>query len=792
MKRFVVLSLSCLLCWPSRAASETIAPVRLQSIELNGFWKQQAKQQTEQWLPHCVAQMEKGGRGQELLNLVAAGKVLRGEDNDWKFTGAIWSDAYIYNVMEAICMALAVSPAGDVELAGAQTQLRAKMEEWIPIILAAQDKDGYIHSYHVLKGHPRFTRDGDHEFYVMGYFIEMGVAHHRLTGGKDRRLYDAAIRCADHLDATFGPSPKRSWRNGHPGLEYALCRLGVLVNDSEGAGKGDKYIRLARHFLDHQHLTPHPTDYNQSDKPSVEMSEARGHAVRATYFYTAMADIALLQQDAAYRKAVDRIWANAIHRKGYLTGGVGASAHGEAFAGDFHLPNDGYCESCAACGMSFWADRMHALHADAHYRDVQERLLYNAVLGAVERTGTNFYYQNPLESKQARYPWHGCPCCVGNIPRTLFGLMDAMYSTDHARRGVYVSHFVDSETTLPAVAGAPLRIRQETEYPWQERVVVTLHPTRPAEFTVHVRIPDRTESDLYRAVPDAAGAFTLRVNGEVQNEKPTRGYVALTRRWEAGDRIELELPMPVQRVYCDERVTANRGKVALQRGPIVYNLEDVDHPQPVKSFVLKPDLPLQAARKENLLGGVMVLEGADVTAVPNYARLNRGGWSQVWLTADPAEVARNLPKRPEWVPELPAIQKRTVDAVKIGDEASEKQHSLAGDKTAHGEAFGHTWRHAGEGGWFSYQLKVAAEGRPSLYCVYWGSDGGNRAFDILVDGKRIATQKLERNKQDEFFAVDYSLPAELVAGKQHVTITFQAHPGGTAGGVFDCRVLRAK
>jgi hypothetical protein len=188
----------------------------------------------------------------------------------------------------------------------------------------------------------------------------------------------------------------------------------------------------------------------------------------------------------------------------------------------------------------------------------------------------------------------------------------------------------------------------------------------------------------------------------------------------------------------------------------------------------------------------MVIEGPGVTAVPNYARLNRGGWSQVWLTEDPGEVARNLLKPPELVASLAEIQKRTVDFVKIGDEASERQHALQGDKTAHGEAFGHEWRHAGGGGWFSYRLSVAPEGRQSLHCVYWGSDGGQRVFDLLVDGQHIATQKLERNKPNEFFAVEYPLPPGLTAGKPHVTVRFQAQPGGTAGGVFDCRVVRSQ
>ncbi len=778
--------------WADNPVGSPLEPVRLKQVRLGGFWKQQVKLQTEKWLPHCVTQMEKGGRGQELLNLVATGKVLRGATNDWKFTGAIWSDAYVYNVMESICLALAFDPQGDPDFTAAQLGLRAKMEEWIPVILAAQDKDGYIHSYHVLRNHQRFTKDGDHEFYVMGYFLEMGVAHYRLTDGKDRRLFDAAIRCANFLNATFGPTPKRSWRNGHPGLEYALCRLGVLVNEVQGGGKGDPYIQLARHFLDHQHVNPAPNVYNQSEQPPVEMTEARGHAVRATYFYTAMTDIALLQNNALYHKAVGRLWGNAIQRKSYLTGGVGASAKGEAFAGDYELPNNGYCESCAACGMSFWADRMHALHTDAHFRDVQERLLYNAILGSVELTGTNFYYQNPLESNKSRYPWHSCPCCVGNIPRTLFGLTDAMYSTDKTHRELFISHFVDSEATIPDMAGAPLRIRQETEYPWQGRVGVTLHPTRAADFTVKLRIPDRTDSDLYHAVPDVAGVFKLSVNGEVQKVKAAKGYVALTRRWKSGDNIKLELPMPVQRVYCDEKVAANRGRVALQRGPVVYSVEDLDHPQPVKSLVLKPEMPLEAAWKEKLLGGVMVIEGPGVMAVPNYVRLNRGGWSQVWLTEDPAAVARNLPKPPEMVSGFAEIQKRTVDYVKIGDADLEKQHALQGDKIAHGEAFSHEWRHAAGGGWFSYQMKVAPEGQQSVYCIYWGSDRGNRIFDILVNGEKIATQKLESNKPNEFFAVEYSIPANLTAGKQQVTVKFQAHPGSTAGGVFDCRVVKGK
>lgn len=639
LKRFMLATLF-LWAWASIASASSVAgalePVRFQQVKINGFWKQQIKRQTEQWLPHCIRQMEPGGKGQELLNLVETGKALRGQPHG-AFRGLPWSDAYVYNTVEAICLALEVDPDGDAELAKAQAFLHAKVEEWIPIMLAAQGQDGYIHSFHVLNDKPRFTAIANHEFYVMGYFIEMGVAHYRMSGGKDRRLFDAAIKCANLLEATFGPEPKRTWKNGHPGLEHALCRLGGLVNEVVGAGKGDKYIALARHFLDHQHEIE-PNAYNQSDKPAVEMTEALGHAVRATYFYTAMADIALLQGDKAYLAASDRLWANAIQRKHYITGGVGASHRGEAFGRDYELPNDAYCESCAGCGLSFWAEQMHRLHTDAHYCDVQERVLYNNILGAVELSGRNFFYQNPLVSNKARYPWHACPCCVGNIPRTLIAIKDLMYSVNDKRDVLYLNHFVDSEGTIANIGGAALRTRQETQYPWEGKVKITLHPATAAAFTLAIRIPDRTESELYTATPSHDAQVRLTINGKSQPLSLEKGYALLKRTWQPGDSVVLTLPMEVQRVHCDPRVAANLGRIALQRGPLVYNFEDVDHAQPVATAVLAPGIEFKPVWQGELLGGVMTLKGEEFTAVPNYARLNRGGASQVWMIEESSKA----------------------------------------------------------------------------------------------------------------------------------------------------------
>jgi DUF1680 family protein len=790
---FAVVSVLVVAATAVRAEQKVLQPVELREVRIGGFWKQQCKRLTEHWLPHCIRQMETGGAGQELLNLVNTAKAIRGEPHG-KYTGLPWSDAYVYNTVEAICLALAGDPDGDDELARAQATIRAKVEEWIPLILAAQLPDGYIHSFHTLNGHPHFSNISAHEFYVMGYFLEMGVAHYQITGGKDRRLYDAAKRCADHLDATFGPPPKRTWKNGHAGLEYALCRLARLVDQVEGAGAGEKYARLAKHFLDHQHeIQPNP--YDQSNRPAVEMTEAEGHAVRATYFYTAMTDMALLFGDEAYRHAADKIWANAIHRKHYLTGGVGASHRGEAFSRDFDLRNDGYCESCAGCGLSFWSDRMHRLYGDAHYRDVQERVLYNNVLGAIELTGRNFFYQNPLESNRSRYPWHGCPCCVGNIPRTLIAIKDLTYSVNAARDTLYLSHSVDSRATVPDVAGGPVVVCQATENPWKGEVTITVEPSAPAAFTLKIRIPDRTESELYIATPDLTGKFTVSVNGEAQSLPVEKGYVGLCRTWKAGDKVELSLPLDVQRVHCDSRVLANRGRVALQRGPITYSVEDVDLAGPVRDLILKPETALRAEWQPELLEGVVAIEGDGLRAVPNFARLNRGGASAVWIVEDPDQTVA-LPSPDEI--ELPApvprpdLDPRTVDKIEIGREKSEREHRLQGQNSGSGVFRERVWRHAWTGGWFSYQLAVKPGKPQAVHVTYWGGEEGTRRFDVLVDGQKIGSQVLLRNEPGKFFDVEYSIPEPLTRGKDKITVRFQAEPDAVAGGIFGLRILEAK
>ncbi len=776
---------------PSVAAIDTgaapLEPVYFRRYAVRGFWKDQSKRLAEKWIPHCIEQMEKGGRGQELLNLVHTARVLAGEPAG-TFTGRPWSDAYVYNTVESICLALGIDPDGDAELAAAQQFLRKKLAEWIPIILAAQTDDGYIHSYHTVNRRKRFTDINKHEFYVQGYFIEMGVAHYRVTGGQDRRLYDAARRCADLLCRTFGPPPKRNWVHGHAGMGYALCRLARLVNDVKRDGAGDRYYELAKYLFDHRHaVEKHRGPYQQSHRPVVAMEHAVGHAVRATYFYTAMADLAMLTGDRAYRAAVDRIWDSAINRRYYITGGVGATSHGEAFADDYTLPNhSAYCESCAGCGLSFWADRMHRMHATGRCRDVQERVLYNNILGAIELSGENFFYQNPLASDRGRYPWHGCPCCVGNIPRALLDIVNQAYALNAKRDILQVNHFVAGAGEIGNVGGADLRIIQETGYPWKGDVSIALHPAKPARFALRVRIPDRAASALYTAKPEAGDRVTIAVNGRAADVAIADGYATLARQWQPGDRVTVALPMPVQRVYADGRVAADRGRVALQRGPLVYSVEQVDHDKDVRDIVLKPEAALTAAWREDLLGGVMVITGGGLTAIPHFARLNRGGWSQVWIVEDPEQA---VPRGPQ-----PVVRKeldaRTVDRVLVGVRKSEKAHGLNGEKTSSGIFRDRRWRHATGGGRFSYDLAIDPDARNLVLVTYWGGETGDRRFDILADDAVIGSQKLLNNRPGEFFDVTYPLPKKLTAGKKKITVTLRAEPGALAGGIFDLRIVR--
>ncbi len=630
----------------------------------SAFWNERLKYQITNWIPHCIKMnedpnMKEGG----LDNLIEAGKKLRGEPYK-KHDKYPFSNAWVLNTAEAMCVALTLDPQGDAEIIKTQEFFKTKLEEWIPIILGAQEPDGYFQTRYTL-GHVRDPEGyvpkhwdprlrGDHEGYVAGYFIEMGIAHYIATDGKDLRLYNAARKLADCWYNNIGPAPKQAWYDGHQEMEQALVRLGRFVNDTEGAGKGQKYIDLAKFLLDCRgYGTSQPAasntcdfftgrgagaEYDQSHLPVTQQYTAVGHAVRAAYHYSAMADIAMETGDADYWSATLSIWDNLINRKYYVTGGIGSGETSEGFGGDYSLPSgSAYVESCSSCGLLFMQYKLNLATHNSKYADIYETTLYNALLGDVDLKAENFTYTNSLDQTHsdrypARYKWHVCPCCVGNIPRALLMLPTWMYAkSDDA---VFVNLFAGSKVSIGKIAGTDVELMQDTDYPISGKVAITVNPATEAKFTVNIRSPKREISTLYTATPSSDGIVSIKVNGEpVVAEQTDGGYIGINRNWKAGDKIELELPMNVQIITASDKIASTRGRAAIRRGPLIYNIESVD--QNVE-LPLGKDPKLTAKWAPDLLGGVVKIEGqfdngTPLTAIPNYARLNRGGRSLVWL-----------------------------------------------------------------------------------------------------------------------------------------------------------------
>ncbi|PZU08852.1 MAG: Tat pathway signal protein [Sphingomonas sp.] len=602
------------------------------------FWTQRAKALIVNWIPHCIDYCQrtdlKDGVG-GLDNFIESAKALRGEPHG-PHRGFVFSNAWVHQTVEAMCIALMVDPQGDAEIAAAQAHMRDALARWIPIILAAQHPDGYLQTAYTLADRKEWPdrwspeHRGDHEGYVSGYFIESAINHYTLTGGQDRRLYDAAKRLADCWVANIGPG-KKAWYDGHQEMEQALVRFGRFVNDMEGKGRGDAYIALARFLLESRRGG---SEYDQSHLPPREQYEAVGHAVRAVYFYSGMADIAAETGDRDYQSAVMSLWDNMVNRKYYVTGGVGSGDTSEGFGDDYGLRNDSYCESCSSCGLIFFQYKLNIAYRDAKYADLYEETMYNALLGATDLEGRNFTYTNPLLGS-ARYAWHNCPCCVGNIPRTLLMMPTWAYAKD--KDSLFVNLFVGSRINVGEIAGTQVEMVQETDYPWNGKVALTVNPQKAGRFAVHVRVPDRQTSQLYAASPQIRGLNYLKINGKTVVPRIERGYAVLDREWKKGDRVEFELPMAVQRLASADRVAATRGKVALRYGPLVYNVELADQPdlgRALSAGALTPEW------RPSLLGGVMAIagqwgDGSPMLAVPNYARMNRAGPSNEFPTRDP-------------------------------------------------------------------------------------------------------------------------------------------------------------
>lgn len=666
------------------------------------LWHSRTKTLITQWIPHCIEQIERtdlvqgpnSGSG-GIDNFIEAAKALRGEPHG-AHKGYVFSNAWVHQTVEAISLAMMVDPEGDKEIIAAQAKMRATLDKWIPVILGAQHPDGYLQTAFTLRnmtppeGVPAAARGPwtdrwtapnrpNHEGYVAGYFIESAINHFQMTQGKDRRLYDAAKRLSDCWVNNIGPStekrpngsPKQEWFDGHQEMEQALVRFGKFVNEIEPStsasvarsgqeagpalssakdapvSKGDRYVALAKFLLDSR---KGGTEYDQSHLPVTQQYEALGHAVRAVYTYSGMADVAVETHDVDYQSAVKSLWDNIVHRKYYLTGGVASGESSEGFGANYSLRNNSYCEACSSCGELFFQWKMHLAYHDAKYADLYEQTLYNALNGSLALDGTRFYYTNPLDANAQRTTWHSCPCCVGNLARTMLMIPTWMYSKGND--GIYVNLFVGSKVTVPAVAGTDVELTQVTNYPWDGKVSIAVNPSTTKRFALKIRVPQRDVSELYSAKPKADGINTLRVNSQVIKAEVINGYAVIERAWKKGDRIELDLPMPVQRVYASDKIAADRGKVALRVGPIVYNVESVDQNIQAK---LDPATPLAVQWDGALLNGVNVItgkfaDGSAMKAIPNFARYNR---NPIPAPVPPAPAAPVVAGQPPVRPPVP-------------------------------------------------------------------------------------------------------------------------------------------
>ncbi len=595
------------------------------------FWAPRLQTNRKVTIPYDFEKCEQTGR---IDNFAKAGGLMEGE-----FEGIYFNDSDLYKVIEGAAYSLKIHP---------DPELEKYVDGVIEKIASAQWEDGYLYTFYSLPQRQPEKRWTDvrnkHELYCAGHFFEAAVAYYQAT--EKREILDVAIRLADYIDSVFGPGKKHDVP-GHEEIEIGLVKLYGVTGEQ-------RYLALSKFFLDERgraHGRKIYGEYCQDHKPVVEQNAAVGHAVRAGYLYSGMADVAALTSDADYVEALGRIWQDVISKKMYITGGIGARGGGESFGADYELPNaTAYCETCAAIANAMWNHRMSLLHGDAKYIDVLERVIYNGILSGISLSGNKFFYPNPLASdgKYQRSPWFGCACCPTNIVRFMPSLPGYAYAQQ--ADNVYVNLFIAGSAAI-RISQNTVGLQQQTRYPWDGGVRITVEPEHAGQFTVCVRIPGWAQnrpvpSDLYSYPDVSREKVSLKVNGNPVALNIVKGYARIRRKWEKGDAIELNLPMPIRRVAAHQKVKDNRGRTAVERGPVVYCFEGADNPKGVANLILPPDAKLQSEYHGDLLGGIVTITGRgqirqagkkgveniDVVAIPYYAWAHRGkNEMAVWM-----------------------------------------------------------------------------------------------------------------------------------------------------------------
>jgi DUF1680 family protein len=697
-----------------------IQPVSFNKVHLeDDFWAPRIDLNHKLTIPYAFDQSEQTGR---IKNFdIAAGKMGGSFCSIYPF-----DDSDVYKIIEGASYSLQSRPDPEME---------AYLDDLIARIGDAQEPDGYLYTNRTIMGdsaHPwagsrrwELVHDLSHELYNLGHMYEAGVAHYLATGKTS--FLDICTKSADLLVRDFGWGKEENYP-GHQEIEIGLAKLYRVTGTRE-------YLDLAKFFLDVR--GPDGTEYNQSHKKVIEQDEAVGHAVRANYMYSGMADVAALTGDREYMEAIDRIWNNVVNKKIYITGGVGSTSSGEAYGDNYYLPNmSAYNETCAAIANVFWNQRMFLLHGDARYINVLERSLYNGVLSGLGMSGDRFFYPNPLKSRgqHQRSAWFGCACCPSNLTRFIPSIPGYVYAVKDD--DLYINLYISNKAEM-TVAGELISVDQSSGMPWDGQTILTVNPESPVKFSLMARLPGWTgdevvPGDLYNFADPVSGMPEISVNGKTVGYKSENGYAVIKRKWEKGDRVEIDFPMDVRRVKANGKVEADIGQVALQRGPLVYCLEWPDQEDNLALNLMLSDKPeFSYEFNSGLLNGVGVItaggyslkartdgtiekEPTGIMAIPYYSWAHRG----------PGEMTVWIPESEEYASPLPAPT--IASTSKVTSSECSGALSTVNDqlvpKKSYSKEFGHIhwWPKKNTTEWVQYDF--AEEEEVSGVKVFWFDD----------------------------------------------------------------------
>jgi DUF1680 family protein len=717
-----------------------IQPVPFTSVKLtDNFWAPRIKKNATITIPIAFKYCESTGRVKNF-------EIAAGLDTGRFQTIYPFDDSDVYKIIEGASYSLQTFPDPNLE---------AYLDTLIYKIGLAQEDDGYLYTnrtiaekhggkgLHPWAGKNRWELDSilSHELYNLGHLYEAAVAHYQATG--KRTLLDIALKSADLVNKDFGWDRVKVYP-GHQVIEMGLVKLYRVTGEK-------KYLDLAKFFLDVR--GPKGQAYNQADKKPVDQTEAEGHAVRATYMYSGMADIAAIENDPAYLNAITKIWNDIVDRKIYITGGIGATGGNEGFAGPFVLPNmSAYCETCASIGDIFTNHRLFLLHGESKYIDILEKTLYNSMLSGVSLSADRFFYDNPLESngQHQRQAWFGCACCPSNITRFVPAIPGYVYAV--SKKDLYVNLFISNDADI-TVGKRKVQVSQKANFPWDGKVEIIVSPEAHEKFSMKIRIPgwavnEAMPGDLYRFEDKNDEQYKILLNGEAGDWKTENGYVEIERKWKKGDKIDIYFPMVARKVVADDRITSDRGKIAIQRGPLIYCAEWPDNNTGnVLDLLIDNNAPLTAEFEPSLLEGTEIIKTSGfqtkkrldgtieklpeepVTLIPYALWNNRGpGQMMVWLPVT-TETAHPLP--------APTIAFRSkVRASKITRELSAINDQIEpASSNDHSVPYYHWWPDKDQWEWIEYDFEKPAT--VSKTKVYWfddGPDGGCRipdAWEIL-------------------------------------------------------------